>query len=454
MKRSIVHVFLSAVMLLCVSAWASAASAAAFPGAAGFGTATAGGRGGKVIFVTNLNDSGSGSFRAAIEASGPRLILFRTGGTIRLSRDVVVRNPYVTIAGQTAPGGGISLRGAALTVVTHDVVVRGLRIRVGDDPTGPDPDNRDALQLDNMNGTLYNVVVDHCSVSWAIDENISIWHEGAHDLTISHSISSEALNNSLHSKGPHSKGLIVGIGSRNVTLYGNLLAHNDERNPLVQGSNIEIINNVVYDRGKKDVEIGSDTEPQYINVIGNYFKKGPGWWTNPYPIFIRYNIDLPAGSLIRASDNIGNGYGSLYNNSTFLTDKNLFTASNVTAKPASEVFNWVLANVGANPQRPDPVDARVISETRNGSGHIIDRVADVGGWPTLAAGTSPVDSDGDGMPDSWEKARALNPNYAADANSDRDNDGYTNIEEYINSFYSGGAAASLQPPVLRIISKK
>ncbi len=455
MKKLLFNLLLIIALLgLGVPQLISSAQAAAFPGAEGFGMGTAGGRGGRVIFVTNLNDSGAGSLRAACEASGPRIIVFRTGGTIRLSSNINIRQPYVTIAGQTAPGDGICLRGAALAIVTHDVIVRGLRIRVGDDASGPAPENRDGLVLDNYAGTLYRVVIDHCSVSWAIDESLSIWHAGAHDITISHSIFSEALYDSLHPKGPHSKGPLVGQGISKVTFYGNLMAHNDERNPRLQGTEVEVINNVVYNRGYKDVDIGDGTSPQYVSVIGNYFKKGPSFTSNNYPISLRTTV--PSGSKIYMSDNIGSSYiaGNLCNTSAFDSATRPFTSSGVTVKPSAQVFEWVLTNVGANPLKPCPVDARIISETRNGAGRIINRVSEVGGWPNYSAGTPAQDSDSDGMPDSWESARGLNPSSANDANADRDNDGYSNVEEYINGFYSTSAAnASLDPPpVLRVIS--
>jgi pectate lyase len=411
----------------------------AFPGAVGFGSVTSGGRGGRVIFVTNLDDAGSGSLRAACLAGGPRIIIFRTGGTIRLKGNIVVHNPYMTIAGQTAPGGGICVRGGALTIAAHDVIVRGMRFRVGDEPAGPNPDDRDSLQMDNHGGNCYRVIIDHCSISWAVDEDVEIWTPGAHDITISNSIISEGLYRSLHPKGPHSMGLIIGFGTRNITVYGNLLAHNNERNPRVQATRVEVINNVVYDAGRMNVDIGSGTEPEYVSVIGNYFKKGPSWRANPFPVFVRQKI-YP-GSRIYVSDNIAIGYADLCNDSSHLTGSVPFAASGVAAQPAKTVFDQVLENAGASPQHPDAVDARIIRETRDGTGHIIDSVAQVGGWPTLGAGTPPVDSDNDGMPDQWETAKGLNPNSAADARAYR-SDGYTNLEAYLNSFYAGVRAAS------------
>jgi pectate lyase len=278
-KTYVVNLLILGAVLLLGTTTSSAAQSA-FPGAVGFGAITSGGRGGRVIEVTNLNDSGTGSFRAACEASGARIVVFRTGGTIHVTKNIRIPNPYITIAGQTAPGDGILIRGAGLVIQNHDVIVRGLRIRAGDDPDGPSPDNRDSLILDNKQGHVYNVVVDHCSVSWAIDENISIWWPGAHDITISNCIISEGLNDSLNPDGNHSKGLIAGPGISNLTIVGNLMAHNDERNPRLASTNVEVINNLVYDRGLRDVDIGSGSVAQNVSVIGNHFLKGPSFYSN------------------------------------------------------------------------------------------------------------------------------------------------------------------------------
>jgi pectate lyase len=424
----------------------------AFPGAAGYGSTTPGGRGGRVIAVTNLNDSGAGSFRNAVEASGPRIVVFRTGGTIRTNRNIVIRNPYITIAGQTAPGGGICLAGAGIYIITHDVIMRGVFIRVGDDPAGHNPENRDGINLDGGLGTVRDIIIDHCSVSWAVDENVQIYGSTTRNITFSNSIVAEALDQSIHPKGAHSKGLLVGPAVTNVTVYNNLLAHNVERNPRVQGTNVEFINNVVYNRQKWDMDIGGASNSHQVVVIGNYFKRGPSYTTNPYPISLRSTT--ASGTRVYHHDNIPEGYSaSMCDRSQFVVNTRPFGPTGVRIRSARDAYAWVLANAGANPKNPDPVDARVIANVQNGNGRIIDRISQVGGFPNLARGTAPVDSDGDGMPDSWEIARGLNPNDAGDANRDRNNDGFTNIEEYINSFYEAGAApAGIGPPVLRIIS--
>ena len=238
----------------------SRAQIPAFPGAEGFGSFTPGGRGGKIIEVTNLNPTGKGSFRSACEASGPRIIIFRTGGTISLIKNIRIKNPYVTIAGQTAPGDGICIKGAAIIIETHDVILRGLRIRIGDDISGPNPENRDGIGIENKNNPPYNIIIDHCSISWAVDENVSVWY-ATHDITFQWCIISEALNKSIHPKGSHSMGMLFGApeGSvnrpKNISIHHNLFAHNQDRNPKIAGANFcEIINNVIYNFNEKSAE--------------------------------------------------------------------------------------------------------------------------------------------------------------------------------------------------------
>lgn len=425
---------LSNISFLTISAVAQGLPA--FPGAVGFGSTTIGGRGGRVIEVTNLNASGPGSFREACEASGPRIVIFRTGGTITLKSNIDIVNPYITIGGQTAPGDGISIRGATIHVMTHDVIIRSLRVRVGDDPTGPNPDNRDGIQISNSRTPVYNVIIDHCSVSWGIDENISIWYS-AHDITIQNSISSEGLYNSIHSEGSHSKGALFGDEVSNVTFIGNLLAHNHERNPRFRSTNTIIVNNVVYDRRWMATRIDAGSELQKISIIGNVYKKGPEETFNK-SIYIE---GVYPGSQIYIDDNDCTTdampsstpcYEEHVNGDPFVNIDPISWPSGLVARSSDGVLQWVLANVGAYPNNRDSVDTRIISDVQNGTGGLIDSQGEVGGWPTLEAGTPPPDKDHDGMPDTWETARGLDPNDSSDGNKDRNGDGYTNVEEYIN----------------------
>jgi len=449
-EPSVKKIILSALVTVCVTAFNFftfpdvAAALPAFPGAEGFGSDTAGGRGGRVIEVTNLNESGAGSLRAALEASGPRIVVFRTGGTITLTSNLKISNPYITVAGQTAPGDGIQIRGAAITVITHDVVIRGLRIRTGDGP-GPSPDNRDAMQVEAQNGEVYNVVIDHCSFSWGIDENVAFYYKDTHDVTLSNSIISEALYNSLHSKGPHGMGFTSGqadgstYGPKNIAIIGNLFVSNDQRNPRLSLSSAFVANNVVYNRGLKDVDIGSGVEAQHVTVVGNLFLKGNSYKGNNKSIFIRN--DAPAGSRIFANDNDCSSYNSgvcyeYHTSFNPITDSPPVWPLGYVAKPSSAILDSVLTNAGARPFNPGPVDTRIINNVRNGTGNIIDSQSQVGGWPTLRPGSAAQDTDRDGMPDNWEVNHGLNSNDPNDQNSDRNSDGYTNIEEYINSFFT------------------
>ena len=247
----------------------------AFPTAEGFGANTQGGRGGKVIFVTNLSDSGPGSLREALREEGPRIIIFKVGGVIELKDDIIIKNPYVTIAGQTAPGDGICLKNAGLSIFTHDVIVRHLRIRPGDSKVGSYYGDRDAIKI---NG--YNIILDHISASWSIDEVISIWN--SHDVTIQFSIFSEALQNNSHPKGRHSMGMLIRNDVKNLCVHHNIFAHNNERNPRVGGDvSLYFANNIIYNWGHYGSAISASgvagrrgnvtLGPVSANIINNYY---------------------------------------------------------------------------------------------------------------------------------------------------------------------------------------
>src|SRR5262245_39047844 len=242
------------------------------PGAVeGFGADTPGGRGGREIAVTTLGDNGPGSFRSAVTASGPRLVVFRVAGLVTLDAPVTIAEPFLTIDGASAPGGGVTIRGSEVVVRTHDVVIRHVRFRPGD-TSGKEVD---AL---NVAGDSHHVLIDHVSASWAVDENLSA--SGAiHDVTIQWSIIAEGLDHSVHSKGAHGYGSLVrAVGG--VTLHHNLWAHNDSRNPRL-GDNygrepwptFDVRNNVVYDYGS--IASGMTGDHLSANYVGNYIRPGP-----------------------------------------------------------------------------------------------------------------------------------------------------------------------------------
>src|SRR5688572_27187118 len=244
----------------------------AFPGAEGFGATTPGGRGGKVIFVTNLDDAGPGSFRAACVAEGPRMVLFRVSGTIALKSPITVRNPYLTIAGQSAPGDGICLRDATFGIATHDVVVRYLRSRLGDETT------READALDVLHGSR-DVIIDHCSATWSIDEALSLSGDNQ-NITVQWCLIGESLRQSKHAKGPHGYGSLARANGP-VSFHHNLWIHNDARNPRMgdnygRGPNFptfDVRNNVIYNYG--GTASGLTQGILKVNYVANYIRSGP-----------------------------------------------------------------------------------------------------------------------------------------------------------------------------------
>jgi pectate lyase len=421
-----------------------------FPGAEGFGTRTIAGRGGKVIEVTSLADDGPGTLRAAVNDPSARIIVFRIAGTIELESELQINHPFVTIAGQTAPGGGICIKDAGISIITHDVLVQHIRVRPGN--KGPvDADINDAVSILGPhagNDGAYNVVLDHISASWGEDETISTWY-GAHDITISWSIISEALNRSRHRKKTHSAGLLIGDSSYKVSIHHNLLAHNDFRNPLIsKGGTHDIVNNVIYNWGILPAEIVDYGSNTFLNFVGNYFIAGPS--TNPGP----FEIFFPEGDpKIYVLDNIGphrsnpnmdewaivgfkwgrEGVAPVKHRSG-----NKFETPHISTQSAAEAIEIVLAEAGATAPQRDAVDRRIVDNVKNRTGKIIDSPDQVGGYPNLSGGTPLVDSDHDGMPDEWERQMNLNPDDASDGNGDLDADSYTNIEKYLHSLPGHG----------------
>ncbi len=443
------------------------AAVPAFPGAEGFGANTLGGRGGRIIEVTNLNDTGSGSLRACVDASGARICVFRTGGLIQLASPLRIVNPYITIAGQTAPGGGITLKkisgGDTLAIVTHDVVLRYMTFR-----PGPGGENH-AGEIASNGVHLYNILIDHCSFSWGTDEVLETWYRVS-DTTIQWSIVSEGLNCSTHSKGCHSKGLMVGgyadsesktaLGSENISVHHNLFAHNGERNPLIQTSGlVDVVNNVSYNPFGVFMYLYMKSNSVVpVNFVGNYYKYGPNTSAGKYEI--KTYDDGGAGAQVYVASNIGPHRTSDSQAQNIVVDpesrgyltQTRFAAPAVTTTSASQAYDQVLAGSGNNAGldcdgswvlRRDAIDARVVNDVRNRTGGIIDDPSQVGGWITPASGTPCQDSDLDGMPDLWETDHGLDPNNGSDAAADRDGDGYPNIEEYINGV---GQAFLPSPP--------
>jgi hypothetical protein len=455
-----------ALLFLCLATLpARAAQTPAFPGAEGYGRFALGGRGGRVIEVTNLNDSGPGSLREAVGAAGPRIVVFRVGGVIWLKSKLVAKNPFITIAGQTAPGDGIAVYGFTFGAYSsHDVVIRYLRIRVGD---------QSGVTLDGSGlGNCDNSIMDHCSISWSIDEGFS--SREARNITLQRCLISEALNMSIHKKyigtgkGHSFAGSISGdIGS----FHHNLLANCAGRNFSLAGGltkrgafkgRLDIRNNVVFNWSHRT----NDGGVKALNLVANYYIPGPasrvfhllmpdcGSVKDPQTYFVKDNF--MEGHSEYSADNWRKGCVYLQQSELDKLQLNAeqaeklirlpepFCESFVTTQSAEEAYRSVLTDVGANVPRIDKHDRRIIAEvlaripsfkgSKTGIPGIIDSQKDVGGYPELKGGPAPVDSDHDGMPDTWETAHGLDPKNPADgALPAPDNSGYTNVELYLNS---------------------
>lgn len=446
----------------------------AFPSAEGFGRHTRGGRGGKIYKVTNLNDSGPGSLREAVEAEGPRMVVFDVDGTLRLKSVLQIKNDFITIAGQSAPGGGITLRDYPLHISANEVIVRYVRARMGDEMK---------LETDAVSvGQGRNIVIDHCSVSWSNDETLSVTQKvepslkHLTDVTVQWSIIAESLNDAGHEKGQHGYGsLIQGSYGARYSFHHNLWAHHQARMPRVgnyasakvdsAGIIADFRNNVFYNWGqgattdfynwKPGLERGYNLDPFYgrpdnpsrfaagtdlnsnatthTNFVNNWYQQGSATG-GPVAFYIRN-----ASGKTHFSGNTMDGKRvndpfslvvSSQNPVVFKTEKP-FDVAPVQTESAAAAYKRVLASAGASKER-DAVDERIVESVRKGTGHLINSQKDVGGWPELRAGTAAPDADGDGMPDAWEKSHRLNPADPADASLVA-NDGYTNVEVYLNS---------------------
>ena len=454
------HRFLTLVAAATLACFANEASAQlkAFPGAQGAGANATGGRGGDVYTVTNLNDSGAGSLRAGItSAAGPRTIVFGVGGTIRLQSNLDINKPNITIAGQTAPGGGITIVDRMTRVVnTQNAVLRHVRFRVGDTYTRQvDSDYEpDALWVAGSS----NVVIDHVSAGWSVDETLSVTH-GSTNVTVQWSTISESLRNAGHSKGAHGYGSLINGGA--ITYHHNLYAHHDSRNPRPgswEGGTLDFDfrNNVVYGWGGQAGYNGDEPGLVNMNYVGNYLAAGPstssGKLTNAFAVGTTPTLIFQSGNKIDGTrDGTLNGTAGTDGGWSMFSNE---TASHKRATPhafafvdtqtAEDAYSSVLAGAGAVPWNRDATDLRVVGDVRNGTGALVD-TQHAAEWAALVnalAVSRPTgwDTDGDGMPNGWESANGFNPN-AADNNSVRP-DGYTALEHYLNSI---GAAPVPEP---------
>lgn len=437
----------------------------AFPTAEGYGKYTVGGRGGAVYEVTNLNDAGTGSLRAAVQASGPRTIVFRVSGTITLNSNLEIKNPYITIAGQTAPGDGICIKKYPLIISADQVIIRYIRVRLGDE-SGIDADAISCRFTKHL-------ILDHVSASWSVDETMSIYH--CDSITVQWSLVAESMYNSNHIKGAHGFGGIA--GSNHGTYHHNLFAHHSSRNPrIASGAGyFDYRNNVLYNWGYNSCYGGEQQQvgdPNYsftnINMVANYYKPGPA--TEPGEV--SYRIANPGYRDVKTdygkwyiANNVVVGNSAVTSNNwnggvqpnggsgdlQYVKQNNPWASMPINQQTAEAAYALVLEKVGANFPKRDAVDTHIINDTKNGNATyegvtyeqkntvknrsakcgIIDKPSDVGGWPTLNSTTAPTDSDKDGMPNDWETLNKLNPNSANDRNAYTLNSSYTNLEVYL-----------------------
>lgn len=436
-----------------------------FPGAEGFGRNTTGGRGGRVIYVTHLNDDNNpGSLRYAVSQPGPRIILFKVSGTILLKSELKITRDSVTIAGQTAPGDGITLRDFNVLLDADNVIIRFIRFRMGDVTN----QENDAI----WGRERKNIMIDHCTMSWSTDECASFYDN--ENFTLQWCLLSESLRNSVHEKVTHGYGGIW--GGRKASFHHNLLAHHDSRNPRFCGSRysnkpdlemVDFRNNVIFNWGSNTVYGG---EGGKYNIIHNYYKAGPassnrsrilqpmaddGKNAQPAGTFGTYFIT--GNHVSESAANTSNNWLGVSLHSSFVTyapgialtqlkSENESGNPEVTTHSALTAFGKVAEFAGACLVR-DTIDKRIVREVNtgvvtfsnggNGSKNgLIDTQSAVGGWPLLQSLPAPADSDNDGMPDSWEDARGLDKNSPADAQLTTVDGKYPNIEAYINSLVS------------------
>lgn len=476
----------------------------AFPSAEGYGAYAKGGRGGAVLFVTNLEDGGPGSLRDAVKTQGPRTVIFRVGGLISLATPLNIKDPYITIAGESAPGDGVCVRGDKVVVQTHDVIIRHFCARVGSSGGTTPPEKRDTFQIIDA----HDVIVDHSSFSWSMDEVLDMADlkepVDTKNITVQWSIVAEPLyawgtstekrakpgrpaktekagkKNKEGDKGDdgedqgHGFGLLVGGGGggvTNVSLHHNLVAQAHQRSPNIEsGATADFINNYVFNWGLRATFITSGSNdgkhhyygPLFVNVIDNIYKAGPGAGggskldgrivvgqkkissaqpINDSRVYIRGNVDGNGKPADEATD----GGGALQ--FAAAARAQVLMASPIkggpfalTAEGTQGLGEKILASVGRTVPRRDAVDTRIVNDVRQGVGRRIKSPDEVGGYPELRSGTPYPDADRDGMDDNWEQAHGLNPNDPSDAKRDRNGDGYTNLEEFLDQLASGKLA--------------
>ena len=399
----------------------------AFPGVQGHGRKAVGGRGGRVVAVTTLADAGPGSLRACIDMAGPRVCVFRVAGIIRYTtKRPIIKNPFITIAGQTAPGGGILIThgggadGFTPLVVknTHDVIIRHIRVRP--DRRGEQREANSAIVIEASR----RVVLDHVSTSWSLDENVG-GYAGNDDITISNSIFAEGIPR-------HDKCALLAsdpTGPQHLSFIRNLCAHNGDRNPDVNfppGSCVEVINNVLYDGVFEFAEIWESYGGTPVSLVGNYFRAGPSTRRGQAHGLVYQSIGSTGHARLYERGSVFDGV--IPENSGVAAVRVAAPPCPLTITPgdASAAYAVVLDQSGALPR--DSVDRRIVDEVRTRTGHIVSAA---GQLPIIAPASAYPDSDGDGMADDWERSHGHDPK-RFDAWGDKDRDGWTNLDEFLD----------------------
>ncbi|MGH8175754.1 MAG: pectate lyase family protein [Steroidobacter sp.] len=445
---------IGAVLACALGAAPFAASALpVIPQGSGFGIDTPAGRGGQVYRVTNLNESGPGSLHACVAASGPRVCVFEVSGAIRLTKDLHIWNPNITIAGQTAPSPGIMLRGAALNINASNVLVQHISIRVGDDPVGPAFVNRDALKIESAT-PIKNIVVDHCSLTWALDETVAVW-DAWDNVTLSNNIIAEGLYEKADGK-QSGYGLLLGQdGGGRATVVGNLLAHNRARNPLNRSHSSVFVNNIVYNAGGQSATFQSMNGVVTQNtIVGNVFIRGADT-IHDTPVNVSTGAEeypLPLTSKLYLADNVG--FDSASGGDWSIATSGLPASIKAALPPIwpagltrlstddNVAFNQVLKFTGSRPAARDPVDARIVKSVRDRTGRIINCVS--------ANGTARCNRNAGGWPAMAQNRRALS---LPEGHNDVTPSGYTKLEIWLHQMAAqveGRSAPIPEPPVLAI----
>lgn len=485
-----------AALLTSLFNFSSLAQPLAFPGAEGWAATTPGGRGGAIIKVTTLAADGEGSLKAALEAEGPRIVIFDVGGIIDLGgSSLLIENPFITVAGQSAPypgitiiDGGIEIRGC------NDVVIQHIRVRPG---AARHSEEVGTWEPDGITtNASNNVIVDHCSISWAVDENLSAsgprfdgatpddWRSNtSRQITFSNNIVAEALFEATHSDGMHSRASLIHDNTSDIAVIKNLYAHNNRRSPLFKaGARGVVMNNVIYNPGQLAMHystvatewadalatIGQPPDA-LLSVVGNNLVWGPVNHPvdNPVPMFVTLDefAGVPeladsvflklflednarfdhTGTLNPLLPELTNHLGEAV--PQYVVEERPVWNDNLNQLAADEVPSYLATHAGARPWEPDPVDDRIVSDWQNGTGSLINFETDVGGFPVRPSTTRAegFDVDNDGMPDTWERLKGLDPSVMDHNGTDLDSTGYTNLEVYLHEL--NGLGDTIAPAI-------